>query len=351
MSDSHLLLHPAVDKLRREWENNLDDFLVYKGQSSAKSTARFYEQQLVLLLRWSVEHQIEFENFRGRDLARYIDWRSKQYSKSRPDDLISKCTLQHDANCAKVFFKWAKQQDLLPRDPLADYRVTKPSGRKAGCPTEDQARALLESFDTRYDARKNPGAKYLSLEARKFHRTRNKAIVTGLFDTGCRIGEMLALKVKDYDPEGLTVTFRDTKTGGDRTAVISRAWTETVDEYLRFRPRNSRADSLFVSEFGEEMNTSGWSQGFRDHQQWCNEHNIPLKGFTLHGIRHYVTTRLVAVNLLGAMKQLGHKDMRTTQGYAHEDISHARDAAVRADVLSSVIVNNRSEKNKRRKLI
>jgi len=53
-------------------------------------------------------------------------------------------------------------------------------------------------------------------------KTRDKALITLIWGSGGRIGEILGLKWKDvrFKDDMATVTFRDTKTGGDRTVPL-----------------------------------------------------------------------------------------------------------------------------------
>lgn len=71
----------------------------------------------------------------------------------------------------------------------------------------------------------------------------------------------------------------------------------------------------------------------------------------MHGLRHYALTRLAQTNLMAAAHIAGHKDLKTTRGYLHASADFVREVHEQAGPLTRIIVNTRSEKAKRKKLI
>lgn len=72
---------------------------------------------------------------------------------------------------------------------------------------------------------------------RVFHRTRNAAIITGLIDTACRIGEALNMKVGDVKRTEASVVIREAKGKEPRTLPVGPEWKAGLEAWLRVRKR------------------------------------------------------------------------------------------------------------------
>ena len=101
----------------------------------------------------------------------------------------------------------------------------------------------------------NPDARYIPPGKRIFHRDRNYAIILGLLDTCCRIGELLSLKVNDVKLKDREILIRQSKGREPRTIPISGDWVAAVEIWLRQRekamsglPAGEDEGWLFVNE-------------------------------------------------------------------------------------------------------
>lgn len=134
-------------------------------------------------------------------------------------------------------------------------------------------------------------------------------VVDVLLATGARIGEVLGVDPNDIDEKLEQVTFRDTKNGRDRQVPLEadlckRLWalaTVGMPSYRR----------ITVS--------------LHSARQKAGMTNI----LTPHVLRHTVATRLsdrgVAITTIG--KLLGHRHLKTTEGYIHPEQVTVRAAA------------------------
>jgi integrase len=136
---------------------------------------------------------------------------------------------------------------------------------------------------------------------------RNYAIVTGLIETAARAGEMLGLRLDDFQPEQKQIVIRKAKGDETRTVPISDAWIECVNAYLRVRPKLD-SDMLFVSEYGEKLEVDRISKQFRGYLAYAG-----LSGFTLHGLRHYAISQIAKTDVWAASVVAGHKSLVTTR--------------------------------------
>jgi site-specific recombinase XerD len=329
--------HPSPQSL--SWEEALDDWRIELTTRVAPHTVTCYLNRIGTMRRW-VDAQgggIALADFRARHLSRYL--------VSRIECGVKDITRRHDAIACRQFLKWCGKNEYLPGDPLAGYQIPKASRPYTNEPSDDQIKQLLRCVQERWKPAGNPAARFASEPARAFYSRRNYAIVAGLLETGCRAGELLALRLDDYRPGERQVAFRETKGKEARIVPISPAWTACVETYLKKRPK---CDSplLFVNVYGDAMNTHMFGRQLRGYMAFAG-----LSGWTMHGLRHYALTRMAQVSLMGAMYIAGHKDPKTTRGYLYASAEFKRDTHTQAAPLARLLVNARSEKAKRKKLV
>ena len=140
---------------------------------------------------------------------------------------------------------------------------------------------------------------YRLLEAAK--TPLEKCLVEVLFDTGCRISEILNLRVDDIDWDGGFI--RVTRKGGRREDVnISPQTMETLRSWLKIR--KSRTSSVFM----------GMSYDYARKVLLRVAEHAGLEGFTIHQLRHSraVQMRLQGAELHDVQLHLGHQNIGTT---------------------------------------
>lgn len=97
------------------WEEAYKGFFLHKKAVRSPRTALWYRAYVGALVEWAASQDIELSAFTKRHLDAYLSHR--QDTGRKP------VTLHHDALTACVFFEWCKKNDILTRDPLADYQV------------------------------------------------------------------------------------------------------------------------------------------------------------------------------------------------------------------------------------
>ena len=107
--------------------------------------------------------------------------------------------------------KWCQRNDVIDRSLLADYEVRAAPKTAMYMPTDEDMKKLLAAVDTFWDPEQNADARYCPPGRRSFHRDRNYAIILVLLDSACRIGEILSLKVDDYQASQKQFTVRESK--------------------------------------------------------------------------------------------------------------------------------------------
>lgn len=319
------------------WTDAVADFLLQMRGTREENTERFYRERLRLLVRWAEARPVTLTDFRARHL--------RQYLAERTDSGISERTRRHDAAAARAFLKFCVREEYLPENPMAGYQMPKAPQAYVKCPSDDEIRRLLQALRERWKPSINPNARYVHASARLFFSRRNYALVAGLIETAARIGELMALTVDDYQPRERQIVIRQAKGDEPRIVPISPLWVEAVDAYLRVRPK-VESNLLFVSEYGEKMDVARFGKQFHGYLEFAG-----LSGFTLHGLRHYAITQLAKTDLWAASQIAGHKDLKVTRQYLHGDPVHVRAAHEQAAPLTRILVNMRSEQQKRKKVV
>ena len=159
------------------------------------------------------------------------------------------------------------------------------------------------------------------LESNSRVNIRNALIIRMLWDTGCRISEILNLKYKDCDFENGIFRITDTKTHEERKVVCSEATLEALRWYVQFNPKQSPEDYLFQSQKGDKLNRNTILKVFnRVVKELKKEGKIPEgKRITLHSLRHGRCVDLLEKGIpIDVVKEyLGHKTLDTTLFYFH----------------------------------
>ena len=140
--------------------------------------------------------------------------------------------------------------------------------------------------------------------------------------TGIRKGALLALRWEDIEPDLAFVTVRGetTKTGEPRRVPLNAEARGVLQEY---------GPKLLGKVFPFER--FPWEEWYeiRDRMEWGEDCEIPrLRKFRFHDLRHCTASWLVmaGASLLQTAKILGHKELATTQRYAHLSESSLADA-------------------------
>lgn len=168
-------------------------------------------------------------------------------------------------------------------------------------------------------------------------RVRNELIFKLLYETGMRIGELLHLRITDYDlPEpfkkvgniylvdrgNLDDEDRQLKTG-ERTIPISTSLLEEIDDYVMYhRPQVDNCEYLIVNHLrnqGLPPNRGTIEELFRKVNEVSG---LKRKYVTPHALRHTHASNMtdMGIDLAIVKARLGHKSIGTTQKYAHVSI-------------------------------
>lgn len=135
---------------------------------------------------------------------------------------------------------------------------------------------------------------------------RDKVLIELLYETGMRVGELSKLKIEDIDFESAFVRIagQNTKTGIGRTVYVPEEILNNIKAYLKFIKKKS--GSLF------HISVRRIEQLLEEYSQKAGVKAHP------HTLRHshIVHALLDKIPLSAVQKQVGHKNLATTQIYS-----------------------------------
>jgi integrase len=198
-------------------------------------------------------------------------------------------TIKHQVVIIRRLFNLAKKWNIYTGpNPVTSVQMPRVDNQRCEYLSEDETDRLLQTLESWYCRDSAAFVKFLLL-------------------TGLRRGELFKLMWDDLDFERRTLRLRDPKGGKSMTIPLSTEALDVLDglprrsEYV-FPGKNDGMRTEFKGPWLRIRKAAGLPEGFR-----------------LHGLRHNFGSQLVSsgVDLTIVRELMTHKDMATTQRYAH----------------------------------
>lgn len=227
-------------------------------------------------------------------------------AKKVRDDAYARVTIRAYASTLRAFFRYAEGRGWCRPGVAAAImapRVFPYETLPAGLSRDDVNRPLAAAQGDR------PAA------------IRDRALLMLLAVYGLRAGEVVGLRLEDFDWEREALTIPHGKRQQPRTYPLCRPVGEAVLRYLReVRPRSSRREVFLTLRAPfRPLPWGGLGQAVRRRLRALN---VPLPHYGPHALRHACATHLLAQGL--SLKEigdhLGHRSPETTRIYAKVDL-------------------------------
>jgi integrase/recombinase XerD len=148
---------------------------------------------------------------------------------------------------------------------------------------------------------------------RAIRNLKHRTVALVLYGAGLRLGEALALELRDVDSERMVLTIRGGKGDRDRQVVLSQVLLEALRVYWRsYRP----SGWLFP---GKDPNLPLSPSAIQRAVKAARQRAAIRKPASPHTLRHSYATHLMeaGTDLRVIQTLLGHRSLRTTQIYTH----------------------------------
>ncbi len=249
-------------------------------------------------------------------------WLSSLHKRRSP------ATLGRKLASIRSFFRWLVREGVMQNDPTAGMPMPKQEQRLPHPLSVDDCKQLMTRGRV-VDAAKIQGDGPRAWRAR-WMQVRDRALVELLYGSGIRIGELVALDVRDIE-----LAAREVRVMGkgrkervvpipEQARLALKAWLDlrrhpgVMNEplFISLRPRHEEKPRRLAAREARRI------LGERAVGAELSEHVHP------HRLRHSYATHLLdmGADLREIQELLGHESLSTTQKYTAVSIEHLRDA-------------------------
>jgi len=201
----------------------------------------------------------------------------------------------------RVCFKWLLKEGVVSDNPVSKIKAPKQSKKIPSFFREGQLDPT--NFDTLFDD--------------SFDGVRNRLIIEVLYQTGIRLSELIALKVKDVDQYKVKVLGKRNK---ERAIPISEKLSGLISEYQKLLlEKGLFSEYLFVLKNGNTLYPKFVYRLINSY--FGNVTDIDKS--SPHVLRHTFATHMLnnGAGLETLKELLGHANLSATQVYTHNTFS------------------------------
>lgn len=253
--------------------------------------------------RWFVgaNHEpLTFARATTRDITDFRDY-------LRRDQQQAVSTVNRALVSVRRLFRWLCEEGYLQLNPAKGVKELRKQELAPKGLDRSQVRRLFREVELRNDVRAN-------------------AVFSFIIYTGCRVGDLVALKLDDIlmTERSGTAVFRTGKGNKQRSVPVPLAARKALIAYLETRP-SVEGDAVFVGERGPLTD-----KGVRG---LCDKFSV-ICGFKIHPhlLRHTMAHKFLEDNpgdLVSLAQILGHENLNTTKRYVARTEQQLADAAER----------------------
>ncbi|WP_339250840.1 site-specific tyrosine recombinase/integron integrase [Sporosarcina sp. FSL W8-0480] len=232
-------------------------------------------------------------------LQQFFTFRSKPYDEIKTTDIRAWLASMEDEGlkpksinlkltALKSFYRYCMEEDKLKKNPTFTVKSPKLDDSLPYYLNRRQLTLLQEL--TRPDPKE-------------------RAMVEALYATGCRISELLNIKLSDVKWDTCQIWIREGKGNKERFVLFTYECAVRLKTYLATRKIVS--DYLFCNEKGERLDQDGVQKNFRDYSKTLGFKVTP------HTMRHTFAAHLAEKKMPPSQIQdlLGHVNFNSTRIY------------------------------------
>lgn len=203
-------------------------------------------------------------------------------------------TINSNMRAYKAFYRYCEDNKWLPHKKILIKDI--PAPIKA-IYTEDELNILLRKPDYH-----------------NFIEYKVWVVINFVAATGCRIGTVVGIKMKDLELEDRSVIVNIQKNRDPKRIKLVSAIIKILREYIKYyRSEADDEDFLFCNEYGEE-----WSRNAASNAVYVYNKKRGLSKTSIHLLRHTYAANYFKSggDIFNLQNQLGHKSLKMVKRYA-----------------------------------
>ncbi|MFP4644990.1 MAG: tyrosine recombinase [Spirochaetales bacterium] len=277
-------------------ESEVEQFISYIRQARAVSeeTVRAYAGDLSGFLQWRTEQGLADEPLDSELVRAWIAARSRRGDGGR--------SVARGLSALRQFLRWQTRMGRRTDHPAESVRSPKLDKQLPGVLFTDEIRRLLD------------------IRGAGFKPLRDRAILETLYSTGCRVGELCGVLLKDFDSDRGRMLVHG-KGNRDRVVFVGPYAMRAIANYLPSREAllsrlgKRSTSALFINARGGALSSRGVFGIVEDR---AREAGVGDR-VTPHTLRHSFATHVLdgGADIRVVQELLGHASPSTTQLYTH----------------------------------
>ena len=274
----------------------VDNFLYFlkKELNYSDYTIKNYQLDLTDFFKYVDKSNIDFlsiENIHVRGYLKYLDTCNLKNS-----------TISRRISALRTFYNYLLEKGLVKSNIFLNVKNPKLEKKLPNYLNYTEIEELLASIDTKTDE---------GLERR--------LLIEMFYSTGCRVGEMVNVKISDIDFSSKTIKVMG-KGSKERIVYYGDYASKYLEDYLK---KKDKKGYLFTNKRGEKLTIEEVEYIVRDIMK-----HISIKTHvTPHTLRHTFATHLLnnGADIRTVQELLGHANLSTTGIYTHVSSDRLKD--------------------------
>jgi site-specific recombinase XerD len=263
-------------------------FLVDRQTRGLSERTEFYECELQTWVNWLHEQGVSELGDMTPTLLR--GWLLHPGERRNPDGVHA------NYRSIRAFLRWTwEENEIDTSNPISRVRPPRVPQELLEPVSLTSLRTLLSTCD-----------------GQSFTGCRDRALLLGLLDTGCRATEFLSLNLGDINLADGRVMVRHGKGGKGRVTFLGVKSGRALRSYLRYRPSRSGDDPLWVTPQQTRLTYAGLRSMVRRRARCAG-----VGASSLHSFRRglAVTSLLNGVDVFSLQRLMGHSDLSILRRY------------------------------------
>lgn len=280
----------------------------------SKKTMKAYNQALRLMADYLREQFdiTDAEKIKAIHISEYIGYLQERgkytiatesksaqpnYPERRSDykRALSKTTINNYIRDMRVFFNFLVDFDYIDQNPMRKIKQLRNARHTVDFITDEQFSSLMRKMDIS-----------------KFHEYRDKVIMELLLDSGMRVGECLAVQMRDVDllRNSIILPWENTKGKKSRAVFFSNEMRKSLKLWIRHKDSFMETEFLFPSTHKRKLSIGCFETNVRKYAERAGVPDITPKVFRNNFAKRFL---LNGGDVFTLSKLLGHSSVQVTE--------------------------------------